>query len=194
MNGYRDNKNMKGTIMTNSGLLELLMEYSRNELRELTVTREKINNFDFSGYDLGGSFFMEDEFSSCIFDSTNLEITNFGGSIFNDCKLNGNRIIDAYWHDVSMINTTIQNIEATRNFAFNMKINNCEVKDSVFLSCCFTNFSDGIVTGTIFRNCSFEKCDFQNCVFRSVKFVECVFIDTEIETEGNDVSFIDCQR
>ncbi|WP_028520198.1 pentapeptide repeat-containing protein [Ruminococcus flavefaciens] len=185
--------------MDRAELIKLLEEYTQNEkMSDLTITDETISDMDFSSYYLGLTWFMGNQFDSCIFHTTRLTDTNFNCSVFRNCKFSENYILKADWNNVKFIYCSIVSIEAVRVSFLSIIMEDCEVKNSEFFSCYFNPVhkegqEEGHLSKTVFRNCAFNNCSFEDCTFDSVEFIGCKFTNTDIDTTNPGVHFKDCE-
>lgn len=184
--------------MDRAEFINRLEKYTREEdLSDFTVTGEIIRDMDFSPFYLGHTWFVENQFDSCTFHTTDLSAENFGGNIFHNCAFSENRIIKSDWNDVKMLHCTLVSVEAVRAYFLNLIMEDCEVKDSEFIVCFFEPLhrevqEDGHFSRTVFRNCKFDGGGFEECVFEDVEFIGCTFTDTKIDTANPGAKFTDC--
>lgn len=176
--------------MDYKGFEDYLAKYTAYSLGDLSkkcvleIQNEKIENFDFSEYDLNNSFFVDVEFDSCNFKGVYLSGSFFCGSSLRDCILEDNTLRKAEWNAMTFQQTTIKRLDAFRTSFRSNTFQKCVFRDcKIGVKCSFWN-SD--LVDVFFDNCVFEWAFLEAVRYTKVRFRNCQFIDTELP-EGFDV-------
>lgn len=175
--------------------LKAFSKYCRGESKqECKLEYEDINveNFNFTGYELNDSIFVDVRFIKCNFDSVYCSRSNFSGSELENCIFINNQLQKATWDYVIARETSFYNLKAFRTDFLDIILDNCKFENCCFTKCNFTRLEEGEIKKVIFKTCSFDAVSFKACKFKDVIFEECTFKDTFFEQNHDGIRFINC--
>lgn len=156
---------------------DLLKRYTAYSLHESDVPVEvliqemKIDNFDFSKYDLNNTLWLEVLFSQCDFSDVYLSGASICGSEFFECIFKNNRFVKGKADYATFKNSSIVKLNAFRTSFYEALFDNVVISDSKIVVCMINkaNFSK-----VKFVNTDLRESSFQDAVFKDVIFSNCI--------------------
>ena len=123
------------------------------------------------------SFLTESHFSRCKFEMTVGELSSFGLSTFNDCKLQGSRFSEisfsgSWWHACRF----------EQEDYFFVRFPSSVFIDTQFVGC---RLQKAIFRAATFIRCCFESCTLDDAVFNKARLIDTKWIDTDINQAAN---------
>lgn len=175
--------------------MQAFSEYSRGESkqkRSLEYEDIKIENFNFTGYELNDSKFLGSKFIKCNFDSVYCSRSNFSGSELVNCLFINNELQKATWDYIEVCDTYFYHLNAFRTDFFDISLNNCKFEKCIFTKCNFTRLENAEIKNVVFKFCDFDTVSFKDCIFQNVVFEQCKFQNIVLEKDITGVKFINC--
>ncbi len=135
------------------------IDFSENALEKGDYELCTFINCDFSNSDLSIIRFMECEFHECNLSSTNIYQTGFQDVLFESCKMLG------------------MHFEKSSNFAFSIKLNNCQLNFSSFF---LQNLSKTVFTKSKLQEVDFSECNLSSSIFDDCDLQNAIFSNTDL--------------